>query len=223
MKASGDASPDAFEERGISSLTSRILCKYHNNSRSKYDTEGGKLARAMDQIDEHAGASGWPIEPHFVDGDLIERWMLKTLCGGIYSGNFLVPPEDSLRGMLPPPEWLNVLWKGADLLPKQGLYLKAPMEDGVMTTSKTQRGYLPLFSLDGLIAGLRMWLFGFEFTLLMANLPSGQKTEFDEALYRPEGLLIAGCNKPLVFRWKGGHQSGPLVMQFLSRTWVHEE
>jgi hypothetical protein len=177
----------------------------------------------MDQIDEHAGTSGWPIEPHFVDGDLIERWMLKTLCGGIYSGNFLVPPEDSLRGMLPPPEWLNILWKGADLPPKQGLYLKAPMEAGVMTTSKTQLGYLPLFSLDRSIAGLRMWLFGFEFTLLMANLPLGQKTEFDEALYRPEGLLIAGCNKQLVFRWKGGHQSGPLAMQLLSRTWVHEE
>jgi hypothetical protein len=38
---------NVLEERGISSLTSRILCKYHNNSLSKYDTEGGKLALAM--------------------------------------------------------------------------------------------------------------------------------------------------------------------------------
>jgi hypothetical protein len=213
---------NVIEEKGIASLTSRILCKFHNNRLSKYDAEGGKLALAMDQIDEHAGLNGWPIDAHFVNGDLIERWMLKTLCGGIYSGNFLVPPEDSLRGTVPPPEWLHILWKDAELPAKHGLYLKAPMQAGVMTTSKTQLGYLPLFSLDASIAGLRMWLFGFEFTLLMADVQPGQKTEFDESLYRPEGLLIEKCSKQLVFRWKDGHQSEPLMMKFLSRTWVHE-
>lgn len=211
------------EERGIDKLTSRILCKYHNSTLSKYDAEGGNLAHAMDQLDENAGTPGWPIDARAIDGDLIERWMLKTLCGGIYSGNFLVPPEDSLRGQVPPPAWLNVLWKGAGLPPKHGLYLKSPKDGEVMTTSKYQLAYLPLFSADSLICGLKMWLFGFEFTLLLSDLRPEIKTEFDDALYRPEGILIAGCPKQVVFRWKNGHHSGPLLLQFLSSAWVNEK
>lgn len=139
------------------------------------------MVEAFEVIHECAGNKTAPVEHFFVDGDLIERCFLKTLCGGLYSGNFLVPPEDKLRGIEPPREWIDVLYKGAELTEPQGLYLKQLQDGEVIETSKFQLSIIPLFSADEKVCGLLMWLYGFEFTLLLCGLQPGVKTQFDES------------------------------------------
>ena len=65
----------------ISALTSRILCKRHNNVLSGLDSEAARLFNAL--IGFHKGQTKGRT---LFSGEDIERWMLKTLAGIVASG-----------------------------------------------------------------------------------------------------------------------------------------
>ena len=61
---------------GIANLTSKILCKYHNNSFSVLDSESGRLFERLKQIyKRNHDCSSFSI----FSGHDIELWLLKTL------------------------------------------------------------------------------------------------------------------------------------------------
>lgn len=95
-----------------SGLAANILCSRHNTSLSPLDSIGRKF---FDFI------MGKDVQSEFlmVNGDEIERWMLKVLCGGLSSGFF--GPEH--KGWQPPDEWLQILF-GSGIVPDgSGLYI----------------------------------------------------------------------------------------------------
>ena len=65
----------------INSLTANILCTNHNSALSEYDREIVKLHEAILQFDEDFNGASPCNETRSVNGDFIEKWMLKTLCG----------------------------------------------------------------------------------------------------------------------------------------------
>jgi hypothetical protein len=67
---------------GIGALQSKMLCSSHNSLLSRLDAEAAHLFYILDSIDKDPTLVA-PTEN--VDGVLIERWLLKVLCGLIIS------------------------------------------------------------------------------------------------------------------------------------------
>jgi hypothetical protein len=179
---------------------STILCDKHNAALSVFDSAGDTLFAGMDAIDSAAGKAGVPPETFTVDGDRLERWMLKVLCGGLYSGTMPVP-GGSMKGVCPPVEWLNVLFRGADLPAGQGLFLRAGTPGEVFSTEPAILKMAAVVDKDNSIIGFRMWFFNFEYTLVLADLPPTPPPMLHHACYRPSGLVVDGFAKKIRFEW----------------------
>jgi hypothetical protein len=197
--------PDTLEGKGISGLVAKVLCEKHNSALSGFDGAGSTLFAGMDGIDSAAGKTGVPPETFVVNGDHLERWMLKMLCGGLYSGTMPVP-GGSMKGMCPPLEWLNVLFRGAALPPGQGLYLRAGTPNEVFSTEPAILKMAVVVDKDNVVIGFRMWVFNFEYQLVLADLPPTLPPLLEHAHYRPTGLVIDGSAKSIRFEW--GQTSG---------------
>jgi hypothetical protein len=210
--------PGALQQFGISSLVGNILCTTHNSRLSPLDEAGKRMFMAMDGMNDGAADHSLPARLLRVDGDGLERWMLKTMCGGLYSGAFKVSAAKTLKGVCPLREWLDILFKRADLPPGQGLFYM-PRKPGHTVTAD---GYVlklePIGSRErDAIGGLRVWFLGFEFALLMANLMPGVPTMFGAALYRPAGVRVVESGTSVKFDWKAGARSDEVVFGLASR------
>jgi hypothetical protein len=97
---------------GISSLTRNILCKKHNSDLSDVDTYAKTaietLVASMDltTLRNNLRQNHWTIKRYEIDGQLFERWFVKTLVnvtfGGAYgigrnSDSVGVPSDDIVR------------------------------------------------------------------------------------------------------------------------------
>lgn len=207
----------ALQQLGIASMVSNILCKAHNSRLSSLDDAGKAMFTAMDGMNEGATIRSLPRRVLRVDGDGLERWLLKSMCGGLYSGVFMVGPAETLKGVFPPPEWLDILIKKADLPRGMGLFY-APRKPGeTVTADPYVLKFEPIGSREkDVIGGLRVWFFGFEFALLMANLMPGVPTIFDHALYRPAGLRCVESGTEVEFDWMTGAKSPEVVFGLVS-------
>jgi hypothetical protein len=92
---------------GVAGLTAKILCKTHNEALSPFDSAGKAFYCAVDRLNASTAPAA-PAEVLTVSGDDLERWMLKTLCGGLYSGNFMVKPGEGMKDVAPPRAWLGL-------------------------------------------------------------------------------------------------------------------
>jgi hypothetical protein len=202
--------PGEQKQLGIARLTAKILCDNHNSLLSGNDTAANLAFGAIDRMNEGAGKPGWPQETLHIDGDAFERWMLKTLCGGLYSGAFLVRSREIESGTLPSMRALRVLFEGAEFPENCGLYyLHRPVvtgDDKVLTTDTIHE-----HGGDG-IHGIPVGFFGFLFALtLKPMLPADEP--FDDPVFRPAGLAVVGSNTQIVFDWKDGAVGEKLVFR----------
>jgi hypothetical protein len=126
--------------------------------------------------------------------------MLKTLCGGLFSGN-IVLPGGSLRGISPPKEWLSVLFRGDSLPAQQGLYLRAGTPGKPFTTEPAVLKIKAETDKDSVVIGFKMWVFNFEFTLVLAHLPPVLPPSLESAHFRPKGLVVHGSKRSIQFVW----------------------
>lgn len=92
---------DTAQSIGIGSLVAKVLCVKHNTAMSEFDDAGNQLFTAMTRMDATAGKIGKKLETSIVNGDDLERWMLKILCGGLFSGNIPVP-KGTMKGVCHP-------------------------------------------------------------------------------------------------------------------------
>ncbi len=202
------ATPNNPAQLGIKNLTAKILCEMHNRALSPFDTEMAKLFWAMERvvIDE---IQGDPVAVNsYVLGDRIERWMYKTLCGGVFSGNFPVPFEHSFEGQLPSDEALQIIFRNSPFPDGEGIYL----------SHEHSRVDHHVFRLAVVgdptgIVGLRMWVFGSLFTLVL----TGDHTPFPElktATYRPPMIIAANTRNAIRMSWEGDHSETALQLTF---------
>ena len=182
--------PGLVEEKGVARLMSKILCEGHNSFLGEHiDPAGLTMFKAMDALN---GAVNIPVAPnesiHRVDGDGLERWMLKTFIGGLFSGNFLVAPGKTMKGVYPPPEWLRILFKGAEFPDGFGLYWLAGPPGCVFTADEEVLQLEPIGEQGSeVIRGIRVRHFGFNFALSMGRILAGGSGPFENVAYRPAG------------------------------------
>src|SRR5665213_3482254 len=74
---------DEEKRVGLGSLTARVLCVHHNNALSDTDAEMKQLSQAFREVGKLTSERKdqpppWPLVSFPVNGQLLERWFLKT-------------------------------------------------------------------------------------------------------------------------------------------------
>jgi hypothetical protein len=175
-----------LQEIGIGSLESNILCYKHNSGLSPLDALAGQFYRYLDGVDKNPA----DVEDHFqVDGESIERWFLKVLCGLVKSS--------SIRGCSFKDEWLQIL-TGKDWPELWGLYVPAPTDSQILNNEfyvelKVNPETNEILAADFRVAGV---------PFVMVFGTPGSPNSFGE--YRPRGLIfeLPLGEKRLEFIWK---------------------
>jgi hypothetical protein len=179
------------------SMSAKVLCESHNSRLSNVDVEGGRFLLAF--FNAHVGL----VEEKFTtdqtyecDGPLIERWMLKFLCGLIASGQAGVGTE-RIEKTAPPLGFLQVLF-GIETFPSEwGLFTRPTKPIGVSEKKDLTLGlYLPLQPTGTRhVVGVRMEHYGFTSIL---TLRTPQKpfagTDLDGSIHHPEFFKV--CYEP---------------------------
>jgi hypothetical protein len=79
------------------------------------------MVEASESVYNADDARDQAAEVFQIDGDRLERWMLKTLSGGLYSGK-LWPDLAAWQGKQPLIEWLEELYGLREIPRGQGLF-----------------------------------------------------------------------------------------------------
>jgi hypothetical protein len=212
--------PGVLEEKGVARLVGKILCKGHNSFLGRhFDPAGLAMFKAMDALNDAASNLVAPEQRFRIDGDGLERWMLKTFIGGFFSGNFPVARGETMKGVYPPPEWLQILFKGAEFPDGIGFHWLAGTVGCVYTADEEVLQFEPILEQGTeAMAGMRVRFFGFNFALSMGRiLPNGSGL-FENVAYRPAGIRVEGSNIPIEFGWK----AGPAIEEIVVVRRTHE-
>jgi hypothetical protein len=203
---------ELLERLGISNLTARMLCRTHNGLLSPFDSAGKAMFVAMDSLNETGLGTQLPAAPIHIDGDGLERWMLKTLAGGLYSGNFPLPCGASFKGIPPSRSWLDILFNGAEFPPGLGLYCVHRAAGEIIEADPLVLKLMPWISDDGcVVLGLRIWLFDSGF-LLLANEAAAPPAVL---AYRPTGFHDVATGARIQLDWQTGPQSAAVEVRSL--------
>jgi len=198
------------------SLTGKILCRRHNLALSPLDAVASRLFERIDEFHHEIANSARKNENRFFlfNGHDIERWMLKTLCGAVVSGNAEIRSRES--NWRPPLEWLKILFGEEPFAPRCGLYFHSE----VTGKPYIERGFkFTCFSnkIAG-VYGARISLNDERFVLAMSAPPKDLSGTFirDHAC-QPQGLrfMIDSCEKVIHFGWDDGssHRGATIAYQ----------
>ncbi len=193
---------DSGEQRSISkaSLTAKVLCSRHNAVLSGLDSTALLLFTYLMGLNIEENQ-----EVFLINGEEIERWMLKALCGVVASGN-VVHDSKRILGWEPPYHWLEILFGTGRIPPDCGLYYILAKYD--FPANQFTRITPIINKAGGKIVGMTFTLEGFPFLFTMEPPPERDKPTPSgaELRYHPKGLQIRTSNdlREIHFGWKEG-------------------
>jgi hypothetical protein len=185
----------------------KILCTHHNSLLAELDDEAlaffNLCERAAVRLlsDSNGNPSRWTI-----NGDKLERWLVKSLCGFIVSGNATLRGK-KLVNERPPLAWLRFLY-GLDRMPKGcGLYCQNRPKDPILESGSL--GFASLIDGQNHVYGSMMQLMGFRFLLAMITPNKGNFGEyFKDAVFHPSrfafGVKGENDSATIDFLWADG-------------------
>ena len=205
------------EQRRTMTMTANILCYFHNHSLSPFDHVGGIMQEAMQKL--HDERTGRAVDPKtwVIDGDKLERWILKMVLGELYSGRILAAIGQTLQDVCPPLHYLEILYRNAGFPDGLGLYFNPtglPHPFGRDDVGLTI-GALP--TKDQLTVGaFQVLFFGVHCYLPIMYIPPSDPL-LANTWYRPSALTFEGCQTRIELTWHGGARSGEAVIPKRSR------
>ncbi|SHN40551.1 hypothetical protein SAMN05192549_11112 [Duganella sacchari] len=142
---------------GIEAITSKILCKGHNNSLTDLDAAAG---HAFNAIREHcyrenqhrkvSPLSELMVPPAVIDAKLLERWLLKTLLNLSFKGDLFIGEDGTEKGV-PPKSLVDTCFGSQPFEGKAGMYVAANLGMWIRSTDTIQ--FAPLIKDDERILG----------------------------------------------------------------------
>lgn len=161
---------------GRNALTAKILCRSHNSALSPVDTAGRDAFRALANAAKFADnrtkitARTW-IPFHFrIDGQLLERWFLKTLINLVYLRERPLPWSIGGSTHAPPGVLIDAVFGVRALSKPLGLYGVAVLGEAAVSSDKVE--FRPLLTLNGSqIAGGLFFFRGFRYLLHTDDTP----------------------------------------------------
>ena len=189
----------------INALQSNMLCQHHNSALSPLDGVAGRFFGAFPSIKVRPRPSH---NLHLFLGVDFERWMLKCVCGGIFSGA-LRSPVGRLADWRPPRPWLDFVFAGSPMPAPLGLYFCQEVGDCVECENPIE---LACIAKDADVHGITLRMHGFQF--ILATVPPTTPLPDDSlltgAVHRPSEFVISGSDGQIVlhFDWGPNHQGG---------------
>jgi len=163
-------------ELAPSNLQARILCQKHNENLSILDIEVGRFFKALRDFykKETKGVNSF-------NGEIVERWMIKVLCGLLASGN--ISRTDGLPSSQNLPLWLLEILFGHKTMPANwGLRFFDVTEPQMSELEVTLNSHR-----DGRIWGIRIGFVGFNFQVALMRV---NYTGSGINVYRPRALVL---------------------------------
>ena len=202
----------------IKGMASHILCTTHNSALSDFDSAAEQLARGFNRLKHAALNPSTGPETFIISGDNLERWMLKSLLGCLYSGVMVRPGDNTMKGQLPPKVWLDNLFTGTRFPTGQGLHIRPGRanrsEDGRIATfgagpiRHQSRGNPDVYN----VLGFTIFLLGFQLSLKLHLSQSDNPAGVGPARFRPAGIRAEDNPIGIMFEWAEGPGFGDLVV-----------
>lgn len=194
--------PGQATDIGVGSLTSKRLCRHHNEQLSPLDEEGRRfLAPLKHTHDEASGEAEFSNEAFLVDGDKLELWLFKVLCGILAAS----------RAYPVPKEWIEILFQRRPFPEGAGLYIFG--EPGPATWYFNLLRVISVRNNRGDLAGAKFGIGGLAL-LLALGTPRFHESGV-ESIYRPARLQIhRGRNiKEFLISWSRYQGSGSVFLR----------
>jgi hypothetical protein len=190
------------QEIGIDALTSKILCNHHNSQLSPLDKAGREFLSTLKSIfDEAFGNKNFAHEVFSIDGDKLELWLLKILCGVFVVSRTVEVPE----------KWVEILFQREPFAEGSGMHIF-----GAPGTASWFFNLLRIISVvdtRGKTSGAAFGLGGLAFLLAFG------KPQFSEegiqSFYRSRCIVVQkeANTKQLDFSWSHGQGIGSVTLQ----------
>jgi hypothetical protein len=104
------------------SLTSKILCSYHNSKLSSLDAEIVSIFRDFKELSDLNSVS-YKNRKKNINAIVFEKWILKVLCGMVASGNASKDSGEKIEFEIPSP-WVENLFSPQPLPSEIGIHIK---------------------------------------------------------------------------------------------------
>lgn len=196
---------DEHKKLNPASLAGNILCERHNNALSPLDSVAIRFFKTFNQIEqEFIDEKTVREEKVFLfNGHDIERWMLKFLCGLIYSSNASTL-EEKITNWNPKITWLNMIFGIQKFSSNCGIYYEAKV--GEKRNLYQGVDFAPLLDQADVVAGATINLKEHNFILVMLKPPQEkQGTILEHSVYRPTEFVIkrekSSTKKVVVLAW----------------------
>ncbi len=189
-------------EIGISALASRILCSHHNSDLSPLDEAGSKFLRALKSSFDEAFRDGdFAHEVFFIDGDKLELWLLKVLCGIFKACSPVEVPQ----------RWIEILFQRQPFPEGCGMHIFG--EPGSSGWFFNLLRVISVRDKKGDLAGAKFGIGGLAFLLAFGRPLFSE--EGIQSLYRPKSIVIEkDCNtRRLDFSWAHSEGGGHVQLQ----------
>ncbi len=193
------------------SLASNILCTAHNSSLSGFDTEAGKLFKCISKFDADFNNPNPKNEHRQINGDYIERWMLKIICGLIASNQ--ISTQGSKITVPLPDLFVDILFEKAKFPENWGLYFKVP-EEGII--HKFGSVGITTFTGNRELKAAEFLINNFKFYLLLGN--PDNPTSW--GIHRIGKIILkeGSISKVVEFTWEDKENDGSFIELTRSKT-----
>lgn len=193
--------PNIPKDVGISSLTSKILCRRHNSELSSLDFVGKDFLQSLkSSFDEATGENEFCDKSFSIQGDMLELWLLKILCGILSTARKYTIPES----------WVEYLYQKRPFPEQSGIHFF-----GIEGTASWYFNLLRIISVPGKLGGIAGAKFGIGglAVLLGFGKPIFEEAQF-QSLYRPASIRITKGSgiQNLNFSWKDYEGKGSLTL-----------
>jgi len=181
-------------------LTSNILCCRHNSALSPLDSIAIRFLENVEKIDSAilSEKENDLSNIYLFNGFDIERWMLKTVCGVIYSGNASM--NQKVISWKPPSHWLPILFDNEPFLAQTGMHFAGRIN--VEEQNKKEFEFTPLTNNESIVDGAKIKLKYFRFILAMTPTDENSHAIFSGSTFRPSEFIINGeKSKHAIFIW----------------------
>jgi len=182
-------------------MTSNILCARHNAALSPLDNVAIRFADTLNQIDEsrRTRSENKPEKYHLFNGYDLERWMLKTLCGIVFSKN-ASNNKRRIDSWAPSLDWLKILFENQSLLKNRGLFFSGKIGKEIYKINEFE--FTPLTSKSNMIDGGVLKIKYLRFILAMTKVDRYSQPIFKEAIFRPNLFAFnVGKQKHTLLIW----------------------
>lgn len=155
---------------GLANLTTKVLCKSHNERLSDVDSAGAQAFDVFRRMTETSNArkkmkrGSWQVKRYEVNGPLLERWFLKTLINFCVEGSVPMGRENLAVGVVPP-RLVQVAYGLTPFAGRSGLY--SIVRSGMQINSTDTLEFAPLIKDGHHVEGGLFSFRGFSFLLFL--------------------------------------------------------